>query len=144
MKKTISLLLLTVSIALLSCNGQQSATEATVKTNNPSQTAQPVYQLFPTTNMWTFLKLNTRNGKIRQIQYTINEDGRGGVDVNTTPLVSKEKEHNGRFTLYPTQNMWNFILLDQTDGRTWQVQWSMKAENRDIIPIESDAETNKL
>lgn len=34
----------------------------------------------------------------------------------------------GRFTLYPTQNRYNFILLDQTDGRTWQVQWSTKPE----------------
>lgn len=35
----------------------------------------------------------------------------------------------GRFTLYPTQNVFTFILLDQIDGRMWQVQWSTKAEN---------------
>jgi hypothetical protein len=27
------------------------------------------------------------------------------------------------FTLEPTKNIWNFILLDTSDGRTWQVQW---------------------
>ena len=37
--------------------------------------------------------------------------------------------------LYPTQNMWTFILLDQTDGRTWQVQWSTDYESRGILPI---------
>jgi hypothetical protein len=43
---------------------------------------------------------------------------------------------NDRFTLYSTQNMYTFILLDQVDGKTWQVQWSTEAKNRFIIPIE--------
>ena len=41
-----------------------------------------------------------------------------------------EIERNGRFFLYPTQNMYNFILLDQVDGRTWQVQWSIDKDKR--------------
>ena len=40
-----------------------------------------------------------------------------------------------RFTLYPTQNIWTFLLLDQTEGRTYQVQWSQKAEDRFVIQI---------
>jgi hypothetical protein len=28
-----------------------------------------IYSLFPTENMWTFIKLNTRNGKMWQVQY---------------------------------------------------------------------------
>ena len=39
---------------------------------------------------------------------------------------------NGRFKLYPTGNMWNFIMVDVIDGRTWQVQWSSK-ENERIV-----------
>jgi|TARA_Y100001954_G_scaffold25491_1_gene23211 hypothetical protein len=39
---------------------------------------------------------------------------------------------NGRFKLYPTGNMWNFIMVDVIDGRTWQVQWSNK-ENERIV-----------
>jgi len=31
---------------------------------------------------------------------------------------------NGRFKLYPTENMYNFIMVDVIDGRTWQVQWN--------------------
>ena len=34
------------------------------------------------------------------------------------------------------QNIYNFILLDQIDGRVWQVQWSFKANERFVIPIE--------
>ena len=72
-----------------------------------------VYKLFPTQNMWTFIKLNTRNGQMWQVQYDTKGDNRIETFLNLSPLVSKEKEINGRFTLYPTQNIYNFILLDQ-------------------------------
>ena len=94
------------------------------------------YKLFPTENIWTFLKLDTRNGKIWQVQYSINDNYRGEVKLNDKALISTDIEENGRFTLYPTKNMYNFILLDQTDGKMWQVQWSIDEENRMIIPVE--------
>lgn len=28
-----------------------------------------VYKLFPTENLWTFIKLDTRNGRMWQVQY---------------------------------------------------------------------------
>ncbi|WP_117879837.1 hypothetical protein [Aureibaculum luteum] len=34
------------------------------------------YRLFPTDNMWTFIKLNTRNGQMWQVQYSISHDKR--------------------------------------------------------------------
>ena len=94
------------------------------------------FKLSPTQNMWTFLKLNTRNGKIWQVQYDIGGTDRNESILNPLPLVLEEEETNGRFNLYPTQNMYNFILLDQIDGRTWQVQWSIEKEYRGIIPIQ--------
>lgn len=94
------------------------------------------YKLFPTENIWTFLKLDTRNGKIWQVQYSINDNYRGEVKLNDKALISSDIEENGRFTLYPTKNMYNFILLDQTDGKMWQVQWSIEEDNRVIIPVE--------
>ena len=94
-----------------------------------------IYRLFPTQNMWTFIKLNTRNGQMWQVQYDTDGDSRFETYLNLEPLVSKEKEVNGRFTLYSTQNMWTFILLDQLDGKTWQVQWSIESKERFIIPI---------
>lgn len=94
------------------------------------------YKLFPTENIWTFLKLDTRNGKIWQVQYSINDNYRGEVILNDKALISTDIEENGRFTLYPTKNMYNFILLDQTDGKMWQVQWSIEEDNRVIIPVE--------
>lgn len=40
-----------------------------------------------------------------------------------------------RFKLFPTQNIYNFILLDKIDGKTWQVQWSFDEANRAVLPI---------
>ena len=94
------------------------------------------YRLFPTTNMWTFLKLNTEDGRIWQVQYAINNDAnRFETYLNLIPLATGSQKKPGRFTLYPTQNMWTFILLDTINGSTWQVQWAQDADNRGIIPI---------
>ncbi len=96
-----------------------------------------IYQLFPTQNFWTFIKLDTRNGKMWQVHFTVSDDGlQGEFILNIIPLVTKDKEVNGRFTLYPTENIYNFLLLDQIDGKVYQVQWSMESENRGVIPIE--------
>ena len=106
----------------------------------PNKTTQKyheiaVYKLFPTENMWTFIKLNTRNGKMWQVQYDVEGDNRLETFLNVLPLVKEKDEVNGRFTLYPTQNMYTFILLDQINGKVWQTQWSFEFENRLIVPI---------
>lgn len=94
------------------------------------------YRLFPTQNMWTFIKLNTRNGLMWQVQYHSENEKRFEAVLNLLPLVNEEQEVDNRFTLYPTENLWTFILLDQINGKTWQVQWSLEPENRRIWIIE--------
>lgn len=110
----------------------QSTSEAPHQ--NISTDSTVVYRLFATKNIYTFIKLNTRNGQMWQIQW-----GTGKYDTFETLLsdisrVNKEEERNGRFFLYPTTNIYNFILLDQIDGRAWQVQWGDK-KDRMVIPI---------
>lgn len=95
-----------------------------------------VYKLFPTENIWNFIKLNTRTGQMWQVQFDVSGNNRFVTDLWIYPLVKTEDEINNRFTLYPTQNTWNFILLDQIEGNTYQVQWSMEPENRGVILIE--------
>jgi uncharacterized protein YtpQ (UPF0354 family) len=96
----------------------------------------PIYQLFPTDNYWTFIKLDTRNGKMWQVHFTISNDGYDGeLILNPNPLVWSEEEINGRFTLYSTKNMFNFILLDQVNGKTYQVQWNNDKEKRFVNRI---------
>jgi hypothetical protein len=94
------------------------------------------YRLFPTQNMWTFIKLNTRNGLMWQVQFDTKANNRFVTDFNYEPLVTKGEEVDDQFTLYATQNMYTFILLDQLNGKTWQVQWSTEIEHRVLVPIE--------
>jgi hypothetical protein len=50
-------------------------------------------------------------------------------------VYSVEDEIPGRFTLYATTNYYNFVLLDQIDGRTWQVQWSTNQNQMMVVRI---------
>lgn len=95
------------------------------------------FRLYPTDNISIFIKLNTSNGQMTQVQYSMEDSKRIEVILSSTSLVKKGDEVNGRFTLYPTKNIWTFILLDQIGGNTWQVQWSVNPEQRRILPIES-------
>ena len=94
------------------------------------------FSLYPTTNIWTFIKLNTTSGQIWQVQYGMEKNSRAIFDIySDSLLLPKSKIVQNRFKLYPTQNNYTFILLDQIDGRTWQVQWSIEPEKRGIVPI---------
>lgn len=108
-----------------------------MSTNQKQQVTENAnYQLFPTKNFWTFLKLDTRNGKMWQVHFSLNNDNDNGeIILNSLPLVSKEEEIKGRFTLYPTENIYNFLLLDQIDGTVVQVQWSKELDKRGIVSI---------
>lgn len=101
---------------------------------NISTDSAVVYRLFSTRNKWTYIKLNTRNGQMWQVQYSLEDNNREDP-LSLTPLVPKDDEKNGRFFLYPTQNFYNFILLDQFDGRVWQVQWSIEDSKKLVIRI---------
>ena len=132
MKKTISLLIL--AIICIGCANQKTTRNLPNEAENLNCTNDK-FQLFPTQNMWNFIKLNTQTGEMWQVQYSINDDkNRVSVALNKTVLVeSNDKKVNGRFTLYPTQNMYTFLLLDTIDGRIWQVQWSTEDGNRGIV-----------
>ena len=94
------------------------------------------YKLYATNNMWTFLKLDTRNGRIWQGQGSFESDKRYESVLSSTNLSRGENEVNGRFVLHPTTNNFNFIMLDRVKGDTYQVQWSQEPEKRIIVPIE--------
>lgn len=104
-----------------------------------SQHTAPHYKLYKTENMWTFLELETFSGRIWQVQYSVNdsESTRMKTYLNFRGLVESEEDtYAGRFELFPTQNIYNFILLDTQTGKTWQVQWSIDYKNRGILEIE--------
>jgi hypothetical protein len=102
--------------------------------SEPSQWTQAPYRLFRTRNVWTFLQLDTINGRIWQVHYSMDDNGEIVV-LDDQDRASGKDRIPGRFTLYPTSNIYNFILHDQIDGISWQVQWSFNRANRFVIPI---------
>jgi hypothetical protein len=127
-------ILATLTFTLLTTISNAQITSET-PIQNISTDSCVVYRLFATKNMYNFIKLNTRNGKMSQIQWGTENKYRFETILSDVSLVNTEEEKNGRFFLYPTTNNYNFILLDQIDGRTWQVQWSINKEDRMVIRI---------
>ena len=109
-------------------------TPPATSTNMEKQSLKERYTLYKTDNYYTFIKLDTQTGQLWQIHWCLKEDCTGIVELSSKELAHTQKP--GRFRLFSTANMYNFILLDEIDGRTWQVQWSHKEKERGIWPIE--------
>lgn len=92
------------------------------------------FKLYPTENIYTLLKLDTQTGQIEQIQWSLDSKKEGSVTINGDDL-SWNAGIVGTFELYPTQNMYQFVLLNKANGRTWHVQWGMKDKERWIRRI---------
>jgi hypothetical protein len=132
-KKIVLALLITSATVILPllAEGQESIPEPTQRTNVP-------YRLFRTQNIYTLLKLDTRTGLLWQVQWGTDAGFRWVAAINPKPLW--DGKENGRFTLCPTLNIYTFVLIDQQDGRQWQVQWGKDKDHRLIIPILTEAE----
>ena len=128
MKKRIVLVFIVLFLSSFGIYAQNQTTE-------PVQEPMVPYRLYKTTNNWIFIQLETATGKMWQIQYSVQDDKRGGLVLNDKNLAEDKEVVVGRFTLYPTSNMWTFILLDQISGSSWQVQWSFDKKNRFVSPI---------
>ena len=88
------------------------------------------YKLYPTENMYTFLLLDTKTGMIDKLQWHLDKKKEIKVSINNEDLTYGYGYGSGSFELYPTQNMYQFVLLDKTTGRTWHVQWGMDEKAR--------------
>ena len=99
----------------------------------PTQRTDAPFRLFRTKNVFTFLKLDTRTGQVWQLRWGIDNSQRTVEQVNSKALADGKKA--GRFTLYPSGNVFTFVLLDQEDGRQWLVHWSFDAGKRFIARI---------
>ncbi len=82
------------------------------------------YKLYPTFNMWTYLKLDTQTGRVTMLQFSTNsrtEEGEIYIGIPMETYVGDEAK-NGRYELYPTTNMWTFLMIDQMNGNTYHIQ----------------------
>lgn len=97
----------------------------------------PRYKIYKTDNTYILLKLDTATGRVWMVQYGMGKDTpRMEVAIDDTSLLwGFENITNGRYELYPTNNMYNFILIDTQIGTTYQVQWHTDADRRFRIRI---------
>lgn len=92
----------------------------------------PRFRLYKTENVFNFIRLDSATGALWQVQMTMKSSAPGKtVPINEESLLQPDEALTpGRFELYPTNNMFIFILLDTQDGATYQVQWSSQPEKR--------------
>ena len=90
------------------------------------------FKLYPTTNMWTFLELDTATGLVWQVQYSVDNVNESFKTVLNDIVLNDSEQLNGRWKLYPTQNMYQFLLVDVMGGAVIQIQWSTE-DNRGIV-----------
>ena len=90
------------------------------------------YRFYPTENIYNFLKLDIRTGRIAQVQWSLDISKEGSVSINSDDL---SWGRGSLFELYPTKNMYQFLLLDKSNGRAWHVQWGLKDKERWIRSI---------
>ena len=128
-KKNLILILMLVAITISAQNNNDNKVYFSPDTN-------VTYRLFKTQNMHIFIKLNTSNGTMKLVQFsTSSTRDIMQADLSDIELATGTEAKNGRFYLYPTDNFYTFLLLDQIDGRVWQVQWSTNPEDRGIFRI---------
>lgn len=90
--------------------------KSVVKENVQKQLVQTYdvtrFKLFPTQNMWTFLKLYTQTGQIWQEQYSVSDDKKHfEYDLNPNSFVTNTKRVNEHFELYPTPTSITLFFL---------------------------------
>lgn len=94
------------------------------------------FKLYKTENNYNFLELDTKTGKIKQVQWSLDAKNECTVIINNVDLSWGTGYGSGSFELYPTSNMYQFILIDKTNGRKWHVQWGLENANRWIRYID--------
>ena len=87
-----------------------------------SHPATERYKLYKTENLYIMLQLDTSTGIIKLLQWSLDEDKEFTVYLNSDDLTYGHP-WIGEFELYPTSNMYQFILLDKILGSMWHVQW---------------------
>ena len=96
----------------------------------------PRYKMYKTQNINILLKLDTATGKVWIVQYSTGKYDSLTLSIyDASLLYSWETIQAGRFELYSTQNIYNFILLDTQKGYTYQVQWHTEDDKRFRVRI---------
>lgn len=83
------------------------------------------FKLYKTENIYIFLKLDTKTGRIDLVQWSLDREKEFTTTLNSEDLTFIWSDI-GNFELFPTNNMYQFLLMDKSMGRVWHVQWGTK------------------
>lgn len=73
--------------------------------------------------------------------YSQSTESKNEINKADSTIISSIEDLNfklcelERYKLYPTDNMYQFILLDKFSGRHWHVQWGLSPSKRWIRRI---------
>lgn len=76
------------------------------------------YKLYPTDNLYTLLELDSKIGRIKQVQWSLDSDSESTFTINNDDLSYGMGYGSDSFELYPTKNMYQFILIDKTEAES--------------------------
>jgi hypothetical protein len=126
---------LLVAVLSASLPAQQGSPSA-ASSEDPKDRFDSRFALYPTQNLWVFLLLDSNNGRVWQVHYSVTDSGfAGNLALNDNELTPATSAHPGRFALRETKNIFTFLLIDQDDGRVWQLQWSADEAKRGIVRV---------
>ena len=99
---------------------------------NQMMLSTPRYKMYHISHEYCVLKLDTATGGVWMVQIGMGDKAsRKEIEVDaTSPLRDSDTPYNGRFELYPTNNSYNFIMIDTHSGSTYQVQWHTESSKR--------------
>lgn len=139
MLSILKILVITYLIVFASVSSAQNSQPTEVEYD--MQRIDVRYRIYKTRNIWNTLLLDTQTGQVWQVQIGLKNEDRMRIPLNKEILASSGAKP-GRFTLYSSRNIYQFILLDQENGRTWQIQWSTENTNG-IWPLEEKKESSE-
>jgi hypothetical protein len=125
-----------LSLLLLASAAHPTLAQTTQREHPAPAPIRPAsrFTLTPTQNIWVSLLLDSSNGRIWQIHFSVSDSSFAGrLPISEEALVPATEAHAGRFTLQETSNIFTFLLLDHDDGRVWQVQWSNDESTRGVM-----------
>ena len=108
--------------------GQEDSSVVQIKALLTKNAKVGRYKVYPTTNTYTSLRLDTATGEVYALQIGMNRDSERMKYLICDALWDEDDDLTiGRYELFPTKNIYNFILLDTINGNSFQIQWSTKS-----------------
>lgn len=86
------------------------------------------FQMFATQNMWTFIMLDSYNGRLWQVQYSSSDlNSLMCIPINETEL--SKSYVRSIFSIQPMVSMYQYYLINNSTGEMWQFQWTTKGDD---------------